>query len=181
MGLIIIPNILIFLLLVAITVFFVFRKTKNPINGYILSTFLIIGIIVAFTWDEILGRKYFYDICHNEGGIKIYSKVKLDASYYDEKGNPIYIDNKGNFLPGKLNGEYTINRVMKEGLKYGIKEIRVQIKRNDSREINSEYVKFIYFGGWFINNLGWKVKGFSCPSNKNIYSELFSKTFVTEK
>ena len=54
------------------------------------------AFLLIFTWDEILGRAYFYSLCATEGGVKVYKQVELPAEYWNEDGSPKFILPNGN-------------------------------------------------------------------------------------
>jgi hypothetical protein len=92
---------LILLVLLAIT-FFVYRflmklvmyvakpETENSRTILVVGSFLIFygGLYLALTWDELLALHEYKQLCAKEGGVKIYSKIELNDSFYEVNGAP---------------------------------------------------------------------------------------------
>ncbi len=56
------------------------QKTKR-------AKWIAIAILVLIpTWDQLIGRVYFYTLCTTQGGVKVYSTVELPSEFFDEGG-----------------------------------------------------------------------------------------------
>ncbi|MCW9024494.1 MAG: hypothetical protein OQK73_07410 [Gammaproteobacteria bacterium] len=142
------------------------------------------GLLTAFLlylplgWDVILGRTVFYTLCATQGGIHVYQTVELGPEYWGENGEPrfFYRDlgfNEINIVDRYL-GRRNTNSNYSKTLNLSITKYEVvDTEKNSTLGL---YVKYTYFGGWFMNYTGFHVVGNSCPSSKNLDNDLVQLT-----
>lgn len=124
--------------------------------------------ILIPTWDEILGRIYFKSLCETESGMKIYKTVELPAEYWNAKGEPKFIDQRGIPDETMLGNRYTFSWETDENYSrvFRIKKSERIVTETHSHDPIGRYTSFIYFGGWVANNSVAHVVGTGCPSLK---------------
>ncbi|MCB2218289.1 MAG: hypothetical protein KQH59_19700 [Desulfobulbaceae bacterium] len=58
-----------------------------------LAIFLIMLLLPVS--DEIAGRVYLNHLCETEAGVKVYQTIELPTEYWDEDGNPLFMNSRG--------------------------------------------------------------------------------------
>ncbi len=138
------------------------------------------GLLTAFLlylplgWDVILGRAVFYGLCATQGGVHVYQTVELGPEYWNEDGSPRFFSrdlgfDEINILDGYLGSRETDSDYSKalnlSVTKYEIVDVEKDVTMG-------VYVKYTYFGGWFMNYTGFHVGGESCPSTDKLDEDL---------
>jgi|LGOV01.1.fsa_nt_gb hypothetical protein len=54
----------------------------------------LVALFLPFA-DEIAGRIYFYNLCVTEAGAKVYQTIELPSKYWDEDGEPLFMNSRG--------------------------------------------------------------------------------------
>lgn len=135
------------------------QKTKKA--KWIAITFLVL----IPTWDEIIGRSYFYYLCATGGGIKVYKTVELPAEYWGEQGEPRFIKPDGLVDREMLKARVEFTRFYEDERHslFRIRKTAEIISDGEGGPTVGTYTYFIYFGGWVVNNIGVHVTGNDCP------------------
>ena len=160
--------------LVIVVWWFMRRKGGEP-RHWRRAVIAAVAFLLIFTWDEILGRAYFYSLCASEGGIKVYKQVELPADYWDADGGPKFITSRGeldqlmlgNQYEWSFEGQTVTNPTAKFfNMRKSVDVIRVR----QTNEVLGEYVVILYPGGWLVNSVSWRGGGVGCPPVKQISS-----------
>lgn len=148
--------------------------------------------ILIPTWDEILGRIYFYSLCTMEGGQNIYKPMEIGKEYYSptvpkarlpegqewEAGKEYILHVEGDhptvkrtvrFVPDpeKLKDRYEILIAKFADRKVmSVQKIFSLIKDKQTGEILGTATSFAYWGGWVVNHSGLHVTAVECPETK---------------
>ncbi|MEX2517365.1 MAG: hypothetical protein WD572_10755 [Gammaproteobacteria bacterium] len=142
----------------------------------------VLVFVLIPTWDVLLGRLYFNYLCETEGDIKIHNQAELPTEHWED-GVP---RDRLERLPGRgfeiLIGEKFIiesHTIKNYGEPFRIDKEHKVLNNRVTDEVLSEFIYFIYWGGWLINASGLHRSGVSCPSYRLI-SKLYSETFIKE-
>lgn len=169
-------------LLVAIIVTWLLKRS---LRGNRWQKLVVVISILTFllipTWDMILGRAYFHYLCVTEGGVQVYKQIELPAEYWDENGKPIFVSDNGGINEELLTNYVVFSKVYKDESRnpFHIRTTKKIIEDKNNHERVGSYTYFIYFGGWLVNNIGYHVRGSSCPSlEKASFSKLVKSTFI---
>ncbi len=155
------------------------RKRKWQMG--LLTAFLL---YLPFGWDVILGRAVFYGLCAMQGGVHVYQTVELGSEYFDKDGVLLLYDPKKGFNKMHMpNGYY--NKIQRNRNHVKILNIsRMSFNISEENVIIGSYVKYTYFGGWFMNYIEFGEKGEGCPSSKlasEHLEEMIKNVFVISK
>jgi hypothetical protein len=138
--------------------------SKHRIVQFLLLSFLF---YLPVGWDVMLGRAYFYYLCHKDGGIHIYQTVELGPEYWNKDGSPKFYTEKGDFdenFSGKYLEKFSVINLSLGGLLPVVKYSSQIIDKNTNK-ILGEWIYYGYRGGWVINT--WQpfhVSPERCPS-----------------
>lgn len=148
---------------------------------------LVIFIIIP-TWDEIIGRIYFKNLCETEAGVKIFKTVELGKEFFLRSGE---IDmNTAGRLPAK-GGEVNtlrietrfpvIRRSTEVSQIFKINKYEVSITEKATNNVLARHTNFSYFGGWLARHSTPHVTGIRCPLPDDSYRQFYSATFKPTK
>ncbi len=154
------------------------QKTKR-------AKWIAIAILVLIpTWDQLIGRVYFYTLCTTQGGVKVYSTVELPSEFFDEGGVAKFKPSKEKGVLSELMGKYTVTL---EGDTIS-KLLRMEkdtfvVKDSTRNQILGSDTSFLYFGGW-VSFAAHRTAD-RCPTrdqegNRALYRAVFYKVPETK-
>lgn len=189
--------------LVLVVWWFARRKAGEP-RYWRRAVIAGIAFLLIFTWDEILGRAYFYCLCAAEGGVKVYKQVELPAEYWNEdatlietekpsshyqhqKGSDLLVsviqpkDLAKSYLVWVYTDAYSNNREIISKL-FGISKNVWKVSDEESIIILGTYTYFNFPGGWLVRNISIvHTSGSSCRKPENFSRDFFTKIFYRSK
>ncbi len=154
--------------------FFVIRwLMRVPRKGKYKALVAVIGIVVLLlipTWDEIAGRIYLRHLCATQAGVKIYKTIELPAKYWDENGDPIFVNSRG-----VLDMEMLGDRLEWRRQKTLHNDFFIKIERDRwvlyDKRLQKELAEKISFTRYF----GWINKFSSAPNVAENCRDLFAR------
>jgi hypothetical protein len=137
----------------------------------------IFGIAMLFPFaDEIVGRIYLKGLCATQAGVVVYQTVELPNDHWDEKGKPLFYDEKnGNFslsknFPSKL-------KIERYSPLLHIDKLVGTLTDQGSGKLISENITFHHWGGWVRRNLSPHNSATDCGNYLEQYSDFIRRVF----
>lgn len=146
------------------------QKTKR-------AKWIAIAILVLIpTWDQILGRTYFYTLCTTESGVEVHKTVELPMEYFDKQGRPDFKFVKKDGVRLELAGRYVDHGETHSVSKLFRLERDIRfVKDFTTGELLGTQTSFRYFGGWLL--FGAHRTADSCRvSSEEFYRAIFRQT-----
>ena len=177
-----------FLIVIPFTTWVVIKLAKH-FKGVSARIGVSVGVfmLVFFTLfgDEIIGKLYFEHLCETEAGVDFYKAVELPAEYWDEQGNPKFLNSYGN--PDHELWVKTIDRSIRTIESYSSvfsidKDISV-IKEKTTQKVLAKFTTFRYWGGWIRRNFSLNNTANSCKfmDDLNFRRDYYNNLFKPKK
>ncbi len=136
-------------------------KRLLRVRGRVLFGFVIFLVLLLLPLaDFIVGRIYFYHLCDTQYGFKVYQTVGLPEQYWDEDGEPLFINyppNSNTKVNGTLNfkmlSDYEVRRTgwRQYSKIFDIKRSKYSYYKKSTNEILAENTFFSHGCGWLRN------------------------------
>lgn len=126
-----------------------FRKPAARLGIGFLS-FVIVWLL-AFG-DEIAGRVFLGNLCKTQGGLHVYSKVKLPSKYWDQQGRPLFLNRSGTLDSSVLRGYGSESTLEKVPSVFPIERFQFAYVDRQSSKILATVTDFHFRGGWIVRN-----------------------------
>ena len=151
-------------------------KRKKWVRG--ISAALIVLLIP--TWDEVLGRLYFYRLCSTNSGVAVLKRVELGPEYENaEFPRASWLYEK---MP--LAAQYPYSMKATENLAGPGRISQVQHSIRDAKTglVLGTATNYFFRGGWFRNTFSLApVSGESCNLGREYFKQLLESTFDVTK
>lgn len=135
---------------------------------------LILAVAVPFG-DEIVGRAYFEYLCAKKTGIHVYQTVALPSSYWDDNGEPKYLEANGNYHLDKYPPK---GRVGTYNSTLHVDNSGYSIIDKDTGDVIGDDISFMYWGGWLRRELSPNNVANSCGGQHQRNQELIRSIFI---
>lgn len=136
----------------------------------------IVIFVLIPTWDQIIGRVYFYSLCATESGVEVHKTVELPMEYFDKQGRPDFKFVKKDGVRLELAGRYVDHGETHSVSKLFRLERDIRfVKDFTTGELLGTQMSFRYFGGWLL--FGAHRTADSCRvSSEEFYRAIFRQT-----
>lgn len=148
MGLVLLPILIVYVVVILGVTFLLVIKQKNQSRKILFSLIMVAIFFVAPILDQVIGKIYFKRLCSSERGLVIYDKAILNDLEFDEKGNLKYYNSLNNFFDFNYKDKYKTGiKIDNKYLYIGIEKNSVYIKNTETNKVLSEYVNYSFVGG----------------------------------
>lgn len=147
-------------LYIAFAIWIVKRQKTRKAKWISIAIFALIP-----TWNEILGKTYFYYLCSTRGGIKIEKTIELPREYWDADGRPKFITNNGRIEEKQLDTflKFETHSEDESQSMLNIRKTTKSVIEKKSGQVAGTYTYFIHFSHGLIYGTVFHPTGKHCP------------------
>ena len=154
--------ILIWLTVSILMVTYIVKPAGNIYRRVTIKLLIFFIVFLLPFLDEIVGQVYLKYLCETQGGFKVYQTVELPDEYWDEDGEPNFIEENGNYHLGVMYPiKYTSGSYSSI---FNIDNAGYSILNSESGDTLAMVIDYRFWGGWIrrgfsIQNIANTWKG----------------------